>query len=243
MEARREARRRKILENSDNRLKRVMEVQSKARKKAFDDETTGKSDGEYLQQTLALTREKEGSYVDANNDSNFQTRKGPCEVETTENDDSMHENDSSEIAFEQRTQVIDNEDDINETTSFQTDVKMQKYVERKQMILRMVIILGLAVLLVAVSNLRAFENTRYGEIRKSSFLPYFITLELILFCLFPVERELEVSSLLNILLTIIGLSEKKVWIFYAITSAARIFQDVIWFTFAVAILHHYAAKS
>jgi len=240
MEARREARRRRILENADNRLKRVVEVQSKARKKTIDDD--GENDGEYRQQSLPLTKEKEDSHVDANNDINLETRNDNFEVKTIENDDTMHENDTrNESTFEQIAPIIHKEDDSNETT-VQTDVKIQKYVERKQMIFRMMIIFGLALLLVAVSNLRAFENTRYGEVRKSSFLPYFITLELILFCLFPVERELEVSSPLNILLTIIGLSEKKVWIFYVITLATRLFQDVIWFAFTVAILHHYAAK-
>ena len=250
MEARREARRRRILENSESRLKRVFDVQSKARKKIDGEDDSYERRDEDCTPSLSQSINKDEILADATGINTFESKEDSFDTIANENEPCIHENNfGTDMKLEQNTDlkaqrtIIHKNDDVKETNGFEYDAKLLKYVEKRQMKYRMLIIFCLALLLVVVSNLRAFENTRYGEVRKSSFLPYLITLEIIMFFLFPVKRESNQSSITSLILKSFGLNERKIGMFYLVLNVTRrLFQDLVWFIFTVAILNHYIAK-
>ena len=252
MEARREARRRRILENAENRLKRVVDVQSRARKKSDDG---GDDDGDDHCKTYEVDDDNSGPSSKASRyqDKTTVDENIPCDDAIAEDQESTLEKAKVDDGLTQNEQTtsmkmdddkIDDDkiddDKIDANKKPQYDAKMSKYIERRQMVYRMTMIFSLAFLLVLVSNLKVFENTRYGEVRKSSFLPYFITLELIIFCLFPIKRELSKSSLTLLLLKLFGVSDTAIKTFFFVSNVTtRIFQDFAWFIFTVVILNHF----
>ena len=245
MEARREARRRRILENADSRMRRVMEIQSIARKKPDKSATCEKDDDDNIKPSLPACNDKDEANLDTTAEKQSEIEKDSSTMKTAEKELLAHESENDDIlTYEQTPSDLHKANGIEEGTGFQPNAQVLKYIEQKQMVYRILLIFGLAILLVIVSNMKTVENTRYGEVRNSSFLPYFITLELILLCLFPVRRELKKSSMIHLVLAIFGLSESNLRIFHiGLSLATRLFQDFAWFIFTVAILNYYMAIS
>ena len=104
---------------------------------------------------------------------------------------------------------------------------------------RMALIAGLAILLVLISNLEVFKETRYEAVRNTSFLPYFITLEIINLCLFPVDSDIEDSSLTPIILKAAGLTDQTIsTLIMVLRFSSRTLQDFALFVFTIVLANH-----
>ena len=101
---------------------------------------------------------------------------------------------------------------------------------------RMVLITGLAILLVLISNLEVFKETRYEAVRDTSFLPYFITLEIINLCLFPLDSDIEDSSVTLIILKAAGLADQTInTLIMVLRFSSRTLQDFALFVFTIVL--------
>lgn len=101
---------------------------------------------------------------------------------------------------------------------------------------RMILIIGLAILLVLISNMEVFKETRYEAVRDASFLPYFITLEIINLCLFPVNSDIENSSVTLIIFKATGLTDQAIKaLVMLLRFLSRTLQDFALFIFTIVL--------
>lgn len=250
MEAKREARRRRILENSENRLKRVVDAQSKARKKNDDDDDVDSNGG----CTTDHTPGSSSNNVHVENDTSsgktdaFE-KNGGGNAGSSPSGNSIDTN--NEITGSDETSKFDSNYQSTKNQSIfderegasESDAKLMKYAEKTQLVVRMMLVFGLAVLLVLVSNLKLFEKTRFAAVRQSSFLLYFCTLQFVIFCLFPLQKEVNRASAVFFIMKLFGLSESRVTLICSIFLAAtRILQDFSLFSFTVIIINHFTSS-
>lgn len=254
----RAARRRRILDNADKRIGKVIAAQVSVRKQPgseFTDQipalalTDSQEDGSKPSESSGLNKvevkedrgepSEEFEFVDNSevtkaaslkhehqdlgkeSEKNGEPLKRHQELKEAQDEHSAHQ-----FIKEKPTGADDssNEDAMN--------IKDRK-------LLRLFMLMGLAVLLVAINSFDVFSKHRSAVMKDSSFIPYFITLELINFALFPIGKGAKNPQMVLLLLRLAGVPQSKIAIIvYIFQCCLRLFEGFAIFTFTVFMSNH-----
>ena len=239
MNARREARRRRILENSEDRIKRVMGMQASTRK--VDDDNDGDEQSTQNETTLENSGDNKSSLPCSKTSSSLKANEKVIKEQdyiskvVDENISKDRQDIDQEISSQtekNRTPTLSNGEKENVTET-------AKGLHNVTLWYRILLVSVLGAFLVTICTLKCVGDTLHRQVCQASFLPYFITLEIIILCLSPIKDTTNNSSMILLALRLSGFTDAKLqYLLYLLNLMSRISQDFCWFIFTVILVKY-----